>query len=615
MKEDKKMKRYIIAIAAAALCLTSCNKFLERTPKSTMAPENYFRDETDLQLFSNSFYNNLLNKTPYNEQSDQLVYLNLSAVMRGGNNRTVPNSGGGWGNGSGAWGDLRKMNTLLEYIDRCEDKAAVQQYTALTRFFRAYLYFNMVQRFGDVPWIDEQLETDSENLYRPRDSREVIMGHMLEDIDYAIQYLPSAVSTYRVNRWAALALKARFCLFEGTFRKYHDPARYPKMYVEPLPAGSRSAQDYLQLAADAALELINEGPYKLAKPADYRLLFANVDASKDEFILAIKNDQSLQICHNATAFAVMPSQNKPGFTRKFVASVLMADGTRFTDQPGWETMQFAQEMQNRDPRLSAITVGAGHVWLGDETVSAPDLVCATTGYQVSKYVMDKTLPEWGRVDKSYNDMPVFRLAEVLLNYAEAKAELGTLTQEDLDITVNALRDRVGMSARLNLEEANANPDPYLASAETGYPNVSGSNQGVILEIRRERGLELAMEGFRLSDLIRWRCGKCLEQPIYGAYFPGVGKYDLTGDGVADINIWTGVDPKDKDMADYELGTSTGIILSDGTSGYIDRHQGIERSFNEDRDYYYPIPTKERQLYHEKGVDLKQNPGWVDGLSY
>ena len=87
------------------------------------------------------------------------------------------------------------------------------------------------------------------------------------------------------------------------------------------------------------------------------------------------------------------------------------------------------------------------------------------------------------------------------------------------------------------------------------------------------------------------------------------------DGVADINIWTGVDPKDKDLADYELGTSTGIILSDGTSGYIDRHQGIERSFNEDRDYYYPIPTKERQLYHEKGVDLKQNPGWVDGLSY
>lgn len=609
------MKRQFIALAASILCLASCNSFLERTPKSTMAPENYFRDETDLQLFSNSFYNNLLDKTPYNEQSDQLVYLNLSAVMRGGNNRTVPNSGGGWGNGSGAWGDLRKMNTLLEYIDRCEDEAAVLQYTALTRFFRAYLYFTMVQRFGDVPWIDEQLQSDSENLYRPRDSREVVMGHMLEDIDYAIQHLPSAVSTYRVNRWTALALKARFCLFEGTFRKYHSPDQYPKMYVEPLPTGGRTSQDYLKLAADAARELIDNGPYKLAKVSDYRLLFANVDASKDEFILAIKNDQSLQVCHNATAFAMMPSQNKPGFTRKFIAGVLMNDGSRFTDQPGWETMSFVQEMQNRDPRLKAITVGDGHVWLGDETVSAPDLVCATTGYQVSKYVMDKTLPEWGRVDKSYNDMPVFRYAEVLLNYAEAKAELGTLTQDDLDLTVNALRSRVGMAGLLSLEEANASPDPYLASAETGYPNVSGTNQGVILEIRRERAIELVMEGFRLSDLIRWRSGKCLEQPIWGAYFPGIGKYDLTGDGVPDIHIWTGVDPKDKDMADFELGTSTGIILSDGVSGYIDRHQNIERNFNEDRDYYYPIPTKERQLYHDKGVDLKQNPGWVDGLSY
>ena len=194
------MKRIIIPALALLLGLTSCN-WLERNPKATLAPENYFRDETDLQLFSNSFYNNLLPKEPFDEQSDHYVYLNLSAVLRGGTNRTVPNTGGGWGNGSGAWGDLRKMNTLLEYIDKCEDKDAVVKYTALTRFFRAYFYFNMVKRFGDVPWIEAQLETDSDELYKPRDSREVIMGHMIEDIDYAIQNLPAAVSPYRVNRW------------------------------------------------------------------------------------------------------------------------------------------------------------------------------------------------------------------------------------------------------------------------------------------------------------------------------------------------------------------------------------------------------------------------------
>ena len=607
------MKRYILP--ALLICLTSCNGFLDRTPKSTLAPENYFRDETDLQLFSNTFYNNLLDKEPYKEQSDQLVCLNLSTFLRGGNSRTVPNSGGGWGNGSGAWGDLRKMNTLLENVGKCEDAAAVAEYTGLTRFFRAYFYFNMVKRFGDVPWIDAQLETDSEDLYRPRDSREVILGHMLEDIDFAIANLPSGVSPYRVNRWTALALKARFCLFEGTFRKYHDPTQHPDMYVVPLPADARTAAQYLQLAADAARELMDDGPYKLAKVDDYRTLFANVDANRDEFILAIKNDQSLQVCNNATAFAMMTTQGTPGFTRKFVASVLNADGTRFTDRPGWETMQFAEELTGRDPRLTAITLGPGAIWLGDATVSAPDLNCTVTGYQVMKFVMDKTLPEWGRVDKSYNDMPVFRYAEVLLNYAEAKAELGTLTQTDIDETVNALRQRVGMTGLLNLEEANANPDPYLLSDEFGYRNVTGANQGVILEIRRERTLELAMEGFRLSDLLRWREGKCLEQPIYGAYFPGVGKYDLTGDGTPDINIWTGTDPKSKDVADFQLGVPTGIELTDGTSGYVYHHAGVERSFDESRDYYYPIPTKERQLYHDKGVDLKQNPGWKDGLSY
>ena len=613
--EDKNMKKLVL-FAIAALCLISCDKFLDRTPKATLATENYFRDETDLQLFSNTFYNNLLPKEPYEEQSDHLVCLNLSAVMRGGNNRTVPNSGGGWGSGSGAWGDLRKMNTLLEYIDKCEDKDAVVKYTAVTRFFRAYFYFNMIKRFGDVPWIDEQLETDSENLYRPRDSREVIMGHMLEDIDYAIENLPATVSTYRVNRWTALALKSRFCLFEGTFRKYHNPAQYASMYIEPLPEGSRTSDDYLKLAADAAEEIINDGPYKLAQLPDYRLLFANVDANKDEFILAIKNDQSLQICNNSTAFAVMSTQGTPGFTRKFVAGVLMADGTRFTDQAGWETMQFVQEMQNRDPRLSAITVGTNCVWLGDTAVSATDLSCSVTGYQVQKYVMDKTLPEWGRVDKAYNDIPVFRYAEVLLNYAEAKAELGTIDQTDIDNTINKLRDRVGMTAgHLDLIAANTTPDPYLSGAEFGYQHVSGTNAGVILEIRRERAIELAMEGFRLSDLIRWREGKCLEQPIYGMYFPGVGKYDLTGDGKDDINIWKDTDPKSKDVVDFQLGTSTGIELTEETKGYIYHHNNIERSFNEARDYYYPIPTKERQLYHQKGVLLKQNPGWADGLSY
>ena len=127
------------------------------------------------------------------------------------------------------------------------------------------------------------------------------------------------------------------------------------------------------------------------------------------------------------------------------------------------------------------------------------------------------------------DLIIFRTAEIYLNYAEAKAELGTLTQGDIDISVKKLRDRVGMP-NLDMAAANLNPDPYLASEVTGYANVKGENKGVILEIRRERTIELAQEGFRYYDMMRWKEGKRFEQPLLGMYFPGPGEYDLDGNG-------------------------------------------------------------------------------------
>ena len=114
---------------------------------------------------------------------------------------------------------------------------------------------------------------------------------------------------------------------------------------------------------------------------------------------------------------------------------------------------------------------------------------------------------------SSNDLPLFRLAEVYLNYAEAKAELGTLTQTDIDNTINKLRTRAGVTGKLNMNAANLSPDPYMCAPETGYVNVTGDNKGVILEIRRERAIELVMEGFRYYDLMRWKEGQCMAQSL------------------------------------------------------------------------------------------------------
>jgi len=138
---------------------------------------------------------------------------------------------------------------------------------------------------------------------------------------------------------------------------------------------------------------------------------------------------------------------------------------------------------------------------------------------------------------SYNDLPLFRSAEVYLNFAEAKAELGTLTQSDLDKSIKLLRDRVGMQ-NIDLAAANASPDPYLMAEETGYPNVNGENLGVILEIRRERTIELFDEKFRFYDLIRWKNGQAITHKFLGMYFPAPGAYDLDGNGTLDVCFYT-----------------------------------------------------------------------------
>ena len=603
-----KMKKYLITIAAAALAFASCD-MLDKAPQAEMSPESYFRTEQDLQLFSNTFYNNLLPKSPFSSQSDHYVKLVLSDELHGGTYRIVPSSGGGW-----TWGDLRKMNTLLGYINNCEDEAAVKEYTALTKFFRTYFYFEKVKRFGDVPWVDVELGSADEALYNPRDNREVVMQHMLEDINYAIENLPAPTTQFRVNKYTALALKAQFCLFEGTFRKYHAG----QSTLKTLPGDAKDYTFYLPEAADAAKQIMDSGKYSLystGKPAaDYRDMFVQENCeSNKEYILSIKFDYGLGIFHNGTAYGLLPSQGRVGATRKFIDSFLMKDGSRYTDKAGWESKQFAEQIADRDPRLAQSFRTPGYTRIDGTDQLAPDFSACCTGYHTTKWVMSCKANggDSDRVDRSTSDLPVYRLGEILLIYAEAKAELGTITQADLDASVNLLRKRVGMPGM----KMDVTVDPYLTSPETGYTNpklLASSNLAVILEVRRERAVELAQEGtnYRWYDIVRWREGKCIEQPYYGIYFPGAGEYDLNGDGKLDYCLYEG-DVKPNSSATSVLKIGSDIILSNGASGYVQPHKAETRSFNEGRDYYYPIPINERSL----NPNLTQNDGWDDGLDF
>ena len=600
------MKKNIILYSFIALLsgTAGCSDMLDEYPLDAISPETYYNNADELRSATNQFYGMFPGAASgYTESADVVCIFNLPAEVQG--IRTVPTSGGGWN-----WEYLRAVNFYLSHSVRCDDVDAREHFDGIARFFRAYFYFEKVKRFGEVPWFDRELSSTDPELFRPRDSRDFIMDKILDDLTYAINNISDKKDLYNVTHWTALALKSRICLFEGTFRKYHGVPGYEK---------------FLNECATASKLFIDNAPYAIyqtgAQP--YRDLFSSMNAIEEEVILARDYDRSQNVMHEANANTLSPTYGRPGMNKKIVNSYLMTNGDRFTDQPGYETMQYYDEMQNRDPRLTQTVVGPGYMRINSDAVSSPNFGASTTGYQITKWVTDASGD--GYLGSS-NDYILFRAAEVYLNYAEAKAELGTLTQEDLKISIKKIRDRVGMP-NIDMDAANANPDPYLCALESGYQNVTGPNKGVILEIRRERTIELLLEGFRYYDIIRWKEGKVFEQPYKGMYFPGLtqgsgdNRYDVfdMNDGTVgdkekvDICIYTGKKPSVKNIRKfYKLGDE--FVLTDGDKGNIICHD-IEkepRQWREDRDYLYPIPTQERLL---SNGTLSQNPNWNDGLDF
>ncbi len=600
------MKKNIILYSFIALLsgTAGCSDMLDQYPLDAISPETYYNNADELRSATNQFYGMFPGAASgYTESADVVCTFNLPAEVQG--IRTVPTSGGGWN-----WEYLRAVNFYLSHSVRCDDVDAREHFDGIARFFRAYFYFEKVKRFGEVPWFDRELSSTDPELFRPRDSRDFIMDKILDDLTYAINNISDKKDLYNVTHWTALALKSRICLFEGTYRKYHGIPGYEK---------------FLDECATASKLFIDNAPYAIYKTGaqPYRDLFSSMNAIEEEVILARDYDRAQNVMHEANANTLSPTYGRPGMNKKIVNSYLMTNGDRFTDQPGYETMQYYDEMQNRDPRLTQTVVGPGYMRINSTTVSSPNFGASTTGYQITKWVTDASGD--GYLGSS-NDYILFRAAEVYLNYAEAKAELGTLTQEDLEISIKKIRDRVGMP-NIDMLAANANPDPYLCAPETGYRNVTGPNKGVILEIRRERTIELCLEGHRYYDIIRWKEGKMFEQPFLGMYFPGLtqgsgdNRYDVfdMNDGIAgdkekvDICIYTGKKPSVKNIRKfYKLGEE--FVLTDGDKGNIICHD-IEkepRQWNEERDYFFPIPTTERSLTNGA---LTQNPGWNDGLDF
>lgn len=594
------MKKNIIFLSLISFILFGCNEdFLEEVPQDSVGGDPIFGSENGLELYTYSFYNGLPDAmdiftgdyiSDYGSRRDVTLYLTPGAFSA--------NESSGW-----SWGALRNIN---HFIANCNDERVPlevrQHYLGLAKFFRAWFYFDKVQRFGDVPWIGQPLGVDDPSLYNTRDPRTLVMDSLIADLNYATTYLNSNPDPTRslITRDVAHAFLSRVALFEGTFRKYHTDYSL-----------AETSNGLLTIAENAAKAVMDNGVYQIhtgsGQDGSYRALFISESPVASEVILAWVANESLSVMHAAN-WHYSSSTTGIGFnlTRDFVNTYLNIDGTPFTDTPGWETMVFSEEVNNRDRRLSQTIRMEDYSRVSGNTriILPPSFDYTNTGYHPIKFVQDDMIKDTWTLTTS--SLPIIRYAEVLLNYAEAKAELGSLTDEDWAKTIGVLRERGGITGGLNTIPTVT--DPYLQEAY--FPEISDP---ALLEIRRERGIELVMEGFRFYDIVRWRKGELMEKVFNGIYVPALNNpMDLNDDGDLDVafyqttlpeNVIPGVEYLNVAQSTAEAGSNP-RILSNGDHGEILWFWNHPRVW-EEKHYLYPIPEIDRLF----NPNLGQNPGW------
>ncbi len=452
-----------------------------------------------------------------------------------------------------------------------------------------------------MPWIGKALDIDDPLLTAGRDKRERVMDSVLADLDFACNNIITTNDASRttITKWVAHAFKSRVCLFEGTFRKYHTELNL-----------TGTAAKWLNEAASAADQIIRNGGFSLntagGAGASYRQIFTSNTPLANEVLQAAVADVNLGVLNEANWWWTSGTYGaKASFIRTFINTYLKLDGTPFTNDPNYSTMLFKDEVKNRDLRLKqTIRLGDYKRISNGQQVPAPPVFSYTfTGYQPIKWTLDDMAFDAGALNT--NAIALFRYAEVLLNYAEAKAELGTLTDADWALTVGALRSRAGITGGLTAKPLTA--DPYLVA--NYFPGITDP---AILEVRRERGIELSLEGLRFADLLRWKRGELMQQEWNGFYVPALNTpMDLNEDGIPDVAFYQGTRPSPAVSGVTYVDVSPRIgnavnsqLLKNGTSGELTWMNEIPRKWNE-RNYYYPIPLNDLQ----RNPNLKQNPGW------
>ncbi len=575
----------ILAISAS-LAFGSCKKdFLDKEPFDKLVPSSFFNTEQDLDLYTTSFYQRMLPSGLEVVQADEMG----EYTSKSNSSNFIAGSFTSVNQGSWSFTDLRNINYFLEKFNNPNiSQEARNHHQGLARFFRAYFYFDKVQTYGDVPWYSKAMGVDDPDLYKPRDSRTLVMDSVLADLNFAAENIRDAKdnTSSTVTRQVALAFKSRVCLFEGTFRKYH-----PNLNL------TGTASKWLEESADAAKKVMDAKQYSIyntGKPAsDYRALFINENPVSSEVMWAIVYNNAFRKWHDITwKFNSATFGSRWGLNKQFVNTYLKTDGSRFTDIAGYDTVQFVREVKDRDSRLAQTIRTMGYK-RSDGSAAPPNFGYTFTGYHIYKFSLDDKRLDG--ITESNNSIPLLRYAEVLLNYAEAKAELGQMNADVWSQTIGILRSRAGINNAMPVSA-----DTYLQ--QIYFPEVSDP---FLLEVRRERGIELAYEGLRFNDLLRWRKGHLLEMQWKGIYVPAKNlPMDLDGNNSPDVSFVDVIPASKIPGVVYYVVDGKAARLTEGSKGHIIWRDDENRKF-EDKKYFKPISNTDIVI----NPALTQNPGW------
>jgi starch-binding outer membrane protein, SusD/RagB family len=573
------MKNIIIITCLLLLSIgfNGCQEdFLDRHPLDQITSVEFFKNPADLRAYMNQFYNH----THFPEYgrfgsdgADNRIGQNPSEHFEG--SRTVRNTGGL------GFDQVRRINYFFDNYRRIEayhDFDLYKQFVGEAHFFRALIYFNILKTYGDIQWITTELGTESPELFAPRDPRNFVADNIIASLDTAAMYLRADKTngSSRINKWMALLLQSRVALYEGTWQKYHNGT--------PFGVSNPDPNKYFNKAVEAANAVMESGLYNIYSTgnpnADYYSLFGIIKdfSGNPEVMFYAKRDPSIAFIYTGETERNYRMRNPIGnsLTKELADSYLCTDGLPISLSPlfiGNSTV--GEEFQNRDPRMLQTFAppdavrsinAAGAVenywsWIYARINTGSDFMCPA-GYPMRKgYDPHMTNQVYGN---EVNPSIIYRYAEALLNYAEAKAELGSINQADLDKSINKLRDRAGMP---HLVFANIAQDP-----KWDFPELSP----IINEVRRERRVELMGEGFRWDDIARWAAAN---------------------------HLIVGKRPRGAKANQF-----TQIVFPVDEDGYFDPYRvrlPNGYGFNPGRDYLTSIPVQEIVL----NPNMTQNPGW------